>query len=143
MYVLSSNFRSFSFSLPSAEVQSPSSRSCTFRVGPDVIGTSYWQAGNTRMQRQTAMPNPERRQIKFDKVTARVRERAQLRRQLFGELRRNHVNLLDRRRFRQKFAGFLHQRLRYLATQMRVAARVICERVKDAVRGRSDFNCKP
>src|SRR5439155_11204082 len=61
--------RSFSFSLPSAEVQSPSSRSCTFRVGPDVIGTSYWQAGNTRMQRQTAMLNPERRQIKLDEVT--------------------------------------------------------------------------
>src|SRR6266498_2851169 len=42
--MLSSRLRSFSFSLPSADVQSPSSRSCTFRVGLDVIGTSYWQA---------------------------------------------------------------------------------------------------
>src|SRR5439155_15053801 len=58
MYVLSSNFRSFSFSWPSAEIQSPHSRSCTFRVGPDVIGTSYWQALKVRAQRQIATPTP-------------------------------------------------------------------------------------
>src|SRR6266496_4663204 len=54
------------FSLPSSETQSPRSRSCTLRVGLDVIGTSYSQALTARMHRQTATPKPNRRQIKFD-----------------------------------------------------------------------------
>src|SRR5439155_782039 len=41
------------FSLPSRETQSPRSRSCTLRVGLDVIGTSYSQAVQARMHRQT------------------------------------------------------------------------------------------
>src|SRR6266568_4833335 len=67
MYVLSSNLRSFSFSWPSAEVQSPSSLSCTFRVGPDVIGTSYWQALKARVQRP--ITTPTRSQAEFDELT--------------------------------------------------------------------------
>src|SRR5437867_11951952 len=66
--MLSSSFRSFSFSLPSSEVQSPSSRSCTFRVGSDVIGTSYWQALKARRQRQIVTPSP-RSKTKFGEVT--------------------------------------------------------------------------
>src|SRR5207247_11360570 len=66
--MLSSRLRSFSFSLPSADVQSPSSRSCTFRVGPDVIGTSYWQAVKAREQRPIATPTT-RSQAKFDELT--------------------------------------------------------------------------
>src|SRR5437762_4602998 len=64
--MLSSKLRSFSFSLPSANVQSPSNRSRTFRVGADVIGTSYWQAVKARMHRQAATPKPDLRQTKFD-----------------------------------------------------------------------------
>src|SRR6266404_2524169 len=99
------------FSLPSRETQSPRSRSCTLRVGLDVIGTSYSQAVKARMHKQTATPKPNR-QIKFDEfrepsfslgidlrrnTTALAREQAQLFPELFGELRRDHVNLLDRR----------------------------------------------
>src|SRR5439155_26892777 len=66
--MLSSRLRSFSFSLPSVDVESPSSRSCTFRVGPDVIGTSYWQAVKAREQRPIATPTT-RSQAKFDELT--------------------------------------------------------------------------
>src|SRR5438093_13494882 len=75
--MLSSSRRTFIFSLPSSETQSPRSCSCTFRVGLDVIGTSYLQAVKARMHRQTARPKPDRTEIKFDEATARVLERAQ------------------------------------------------------------------
>src|SRR5262249_44041058 len=54
--MLSSSPRSFSSSLPSADFQLPSNSSCTFRVGADVIGTSYWQAVKAREQRPIATP---------------------------------------------------------------------------------------
>src|SRR5450759_1910809 len=113
------------FSFPSRETQSPSSGSCTLRVGLDVIGTSYSQDVKARIPRQTATPKPNRRQIKFDEFTARVRERAQLFPQLFGELRRYHVNLLDRGGFRQQLRRFFLQGLRDLTIQMCIPARVI------------------
>src|SRR5215831_11606556 len=46
------------FSLPSSETQSPRSRCSTFRVGLDVIGTSYWQELKAREQRPIATATP-------------------------------------------------------------------------------------
>jgi hypothetical protein len=81
-------------------------------VGLDVIGTSYSQAVKARVHKQTATPKPNRRQIKFDEfrqssfsleidlrrnTTAIAQKQAQLFPELFGELRRDHLNLLDRR----------------------------------------------
>src|SRR3989442_10706229 len=143
MEILSSSRRTLICSLPSWEIQLPKSRSCTLRVGLDVIGTSYSQAVKARMHRLTAIPKPDRRQIKFEEGTAGVQEPAQLLPQLFGELRRYHVNLLDRMGFRQNLRRFFFQGLRDLAIQVRIAARVICERVKNTVCGRSNFNGEP
>src|SRR5205809_2885419 len=54
--MLSSKLRSFNFSVPSADVQSPSNRSCTFRVGPNVIGMSYWHAVRANEARRMHRP---------------------------------------------------------------------------------------
>src|SRR5438552_12202408 len=67
--MLSSRLRSFSFSLPSADVQSPSSRSCTFRVGPDVIGASYSQALKKKIARQTIRPEANAAWFEHDEFT--------------------------------------------------------------------------
>src|SRR5882724_7251319 len=69
MYIFSSSRRALSCSLPSWEIQLPRTCSCTFRVGLDVIGTSYSQALKARMHRLTAIPKPDPRQIRFDEVT--------------------------------------------------------------------------
>src|ERR1700746_872039 len=80
--------------------------------------------------------------------TASVKRRlseiwSRLRRGLLRELSRQNIDLVNRWRFGQQFAGFCHQCRGDLAVEMRIATGLVTESVENCKRRRAVLNGKP